>query len=106
MPQLDKTGPQGQGPMTGRGMGPCSNRPRRGFGLGRLSCCVRERFFSRKNEQASLEEEKKRLLALERERDAGDPLWAEVLYWQGDLRRRRGDYERADSLFVRALEIV
>ena len=61
MPQLDKTGPQGQGPMTGRGIGPCSNRPRRGFGLGRLSCCVRERFFSRKNEQASLEEEKKML---------------------------------------------
>jgi len=31
MPALDKTGPQGQGPMTGRGMGPCG----KGIGFGR-----------------------------------------------------------------------
>jgi len=24
MPNFDKTGPQGKGPMTGRGMGPCN----------------------------------------------------------------------------------
>ncbi|MBL7150636.1 DUF5320 domain-containing protein [Candidatus Microgenomates bacterium] len=33
MPALDKTGPQGQGPMTGRGLGPCGKG--RGMGFGR-----------------------------------------------------------------------
>lgn len=32
MPAFDKTGPQGQGPMTGRGMGPCGGGRRMGFG--------------------------------------------------------------------------
>jgi len=31
MPNFDQTGPQGQGPMTGRGFGPCF-----GFGRGRF----------------------------------------------------------------------
>lgn len=31
MPRLDGTGPAGQGPMTGRGMGPCGA----GYGYGR-----------------------------------------------------------------------
>lgn len=38
MPKLDQTGPQGTGPMTGRGMGPCNknkrNMPRCGYGCG------------------------------------------------------------------------
>ena len=36
MPKLDQTGPRGQGPMTGRGMGPCGGgaRGRRGMGYG------------------------------------------------------------------------
>lgn len=36
MPGLDKTGPMGQGPMTGRGMGSCNQQlnPGRGMGLG------------------------------------------------------------------------
>ena len=42
MPALDQTGPQGQGPMTGRGLGPCAGGTgmrmgfgrRRGFGRG------------------------------------------------------------------------
>ncbi len=33
MPAFDKTGPQGQGPKTGRGMGPCGDG--RGIGMGR-----------------------------------------------------------------------
>jgi hypothetical protein len=33
MPAFDKTGPQGQGPMTGRGIGPCG----RGQGM-RMGC--------------------------------------------------------------------
>lgn len=39
MPGFDKTGPEGKGPMTGRGMGPCNpNTPKdlgRGLGRGR-----------------------------------------------------------------------
>lgn len=37
MPAFDQTGPQGMGPMTGRGMGPCARRGGlgRGFGFGR-----------------------------------------------------------------------
>ena len=37
MPRGDRTGPNGQGPMTGRGLGPCGRGfgVRRGFGGGR-----------------------------------------------------------------------
>jgi len=35
MPRLDKTGPQGQGPMTGRGLGACGSGVGYGRGLGR-----------------------------------------------------------------------
>ena len=35
MPNRDKTGPMGQGPSTGRGLGPCGGGVRRGFGCGR-----------------------------------------------------------------------
>ena len=37
MPGLDKTGPRGEGPATGRGLGPCGSGLawRRGSGLGR-----------------------------------------------------------------------
>jgi len=34
MVRQDGTGPQGLGPMTGRGLGPCGCGMRRGFGLG------------------------------------------------------------------------
>ena len=34
MPAQDGTGPNGQGPMTGRGLGPCGGGMRRGFGRG------------------------------------------------------------------------
>ncbi len=33
MPRGDGTGPQGMGPMTGRGLGTCSSGVRRGLGL-------------------------------------------------------------------------
>jgi len=35
MPNRDKTGPMDQGPLTGRGFGPCGGGMRRGFGCGR-----------------------------------------------------------------------
>lgn len=59
MPQQDKTGPAGEGPMTGRGMGPCGAGMRRGWGCG----FGRRRFISPKNEMAALEEEEKMLEA-------------------------------------------
>jgi len=34
MPGQDRTGPQGLGPLTGRGLGPCGCGMRRGFGRG------------------------------------------------------------------------
>ena len=59
MPQFDQTGPAGEGPGSGRGMGTCGAGMRRGAG-----CCGRRRFISPKNELAALEEEEK---ALEKE---------------------------------------
>ena len=35
MPNRDKTGPAGVGPLTGRGLGPCNQDNRQGFGCGR-----------------------------------------------------------------------
>lgn len=37
MPNLDGTGPNGQGSMTGRGLGPCGRGLARGSGFGRGS---------------------------------------------------------------------
>ena len=34
MPNRDKTGPMGQGPLTGRGLGPCGQGTGRNFGRG------------------------------------------------------------------------
>ncbi len=34
MPRFDRTGPRGEGPLTGRGFGPCGYGDRRGFGRG------------------------------------------------------------------------
>ena len=64
MPNLDGTGPMGQGPRTGRGFGPCGGGVRRGWG-----CCGGcysrgfgfRRFFSPKNELVDLEEQEKML---------------------------------------------
>jgi len=56
MPKLNGTGPTGQGPMTGRGLGPCNGGVRLicgcrgGYGYGR-------RFISPKNELTALEAE-------------------------------------------------
>ena len=35
MPGQDRTGPSGEGPMTGRGLGPCGRGLARGRGFGR-----------------------------------------------------------------------
>ena len=59
MPNQDKTGPLGEGPQTGRGLGPCGRGfwRSRCFGLG----LGFRRFWSKKNELSTLEEEEKML---------------------------------------------
>jgi len=47
MPAFDGTGPQGMGPLTGRGFGPCGRGFRRGWG------CGLGRFFGRFRPQSS-----------------------------------------------------
>jgi len=59
MPKLDGTGPMGQGPRTGRGLGPCGGGMRRGWGC--WSGHGFRRFISPKNELAALEDEKQML---------------------------------------------
>ncbi len=60
MPRLDQTGPMGQGPMTGRGIGPCGGGLGRGRGLGFGARGFGfRRFISPKNELISLEEKEK-----------------------------------------------
>lgn len=59
MPYFDETGPRGQGPLTGRSIGPCAGSGRgrfgRWFGFSR-------RRLTRKEELEMLEDEEKELL--------------------------------------------
>lgn len=61
MPRFNGTGPKGQGPMSGRGLGPCGGGMGRGFGgrggYGRGYGF--RRFISPKNEMSALEDEEK-----------------------------------------------
>ena len=69
MPRGDGTGPNGEGPMTGRGLGPCGRglafRRGRGFGRGfrRFACAypefIQEVQLSKEQEKKILEEELK-----------------------------------------------
>jgi len=59
MPKFDGTGPQGQGPRTGRGMGPCGGGVGCGFGQGMGG----RRFFSKKEESEMLDTEVEELEA-------------------------------------------
>ncbi len=75
MPGMDGTGPLGQGPLTGRGLGPCGAGFRRGFGrgMGRGICRgfgrgfalagqpVQQVAFSEADEKKILEQELKEL---------------------------------------------
>ena len=68
MPAQNGTGPNGQGPMTGRGLGPCGGGMRRGFGrgfgmgLGRARCPAKFiAGFSKDEEKKILEAELKDL---------------------------------------------
>ena len=64
MPRFDKTGPAGQGPTTGRGLGACVGNQQTGFGggfgRGRGRCYGRGWGFSQgENFPVSLDEEEK-----------------------------------------------
>ena len=69
MPRFDGSGPMGQGPMTGRGLGPCGGGM--GYGRGQGRGFGFRRFFSRKEELEDLktyqEDLKAELEAVERE---------------------------------------
>jgi len=57
MPRLDKTGPMGVGPMTGRGFGPCGMGVGQGqrFGMGRgMRGCFRWSVPQTKKDQLSV----------------------------------------------------
>ena len=56
MPRFDQTGPQGRGPMTGRGLGPCGRGMGRGGGYGRYAGRT---YLSKTEEIEDLEEEAK-----------------------------------------------
>lgn len=65
MPKINGTGPMGQGPMTGRGMGPCGGgMNRRGRGCRQKFSFARfgRLFSSSKNQLQVLEDEEKILL--------------------------------------------
>ena len=59
MPNRDGTGPSGQGPLTGRGLGPCGCGMRRGFGRGY------GRGFGFRRQVALTKEEEKKILEAE-----------------------------------------
>ncbi len=66
MPRFDETGPMGQGPMTGRGLGPCGRGIgfKRGFGrgLGRgFGWGFQPAQFSEADEKKILEQELKNI---------------------------------------------
>ncbi len=61
MPRFNGTGPMGQGPLTGRGLGPCGGGMRQGWGYRSGYGFGHRRFISPKNELASLEDEEKML---------------------------------------------
>jgi len=64
MPGFDQTGPQGQGPMTGRGMGPCNGGMRRGMGCGRgFGRFAGRAYLSKSEEVDELEDEAKAMEA-------------------------------------------
>ena len=56
MPRLDQTGPTGQGPLSGRGLGRCGRGPRNGVGINFGRGCGR-RYFTKSEEKDVLEED-------------------------------------------------
>jgi hypothetical protein len=63
MPGQDRTGPLGEGAMTGRGLGLCGNGIRRGVGRGLGRGC--RRGFGFRNQIALTKEEEKKTLESE-----------------------------------------
>ncbi|GAI10274.1 unnamed protein product [marine sediment metagenome] len=55
MPRFDQTGPLGQGPMTGRGLGPCGGGMGYGRGYGRGFGW--RRFYTQREESEILKDE-------------------------------------------------
>lgn len=64
MPKFDETGPMGNGPRTGWGMGPCAMSRGRGFGWKNFKSGPKFMHLTKKDELENLEDE---ALALEEE---------------------------------------
>lgn len=64
MPNRNRTGPMEQGPLTGRGLGPCGRGMRRGFGRG-LGPCGRGFGFRYAEPIALTKAEEKKILEAE-----------------------------------------
>jgi len=62
MPGFDGTGPEGQGTMTGRGLGPCSYGMQRGFRRGMGRGFGRSRGFRYRKQIPFTKEEEKKIL--------------------------------------------
>ncbi len=73
MPKFDGTGPSGQGPRTGRGMGPCGGGMSWSRGYDHKLC---RRFYTKKEESEMLEDEEEK--ALEEELKAVKERLAEI----------------------------
>ena len=68
MPGYDRTGPSGQGPMTGRGLGACGGGMQRGFGRGyKRGFGFRRMPLTEKNEKEILETELKKIVLEKKE---------------------------------------
>lgn len=70
MPGFDRTGPNGEGPLTGRGLGPCGRGLARGGGVGRglgrglrFRTAMQPQTITEKEEKEILQEELKDLKA-------------------------------------------
>ena len=64
MPGYDRTGPRGEGPLTGRGLGPCGGGFRRGFGRRYAEPVTLSKEEEKKILQAEKKEIEKRLKEL------------------------------------------
>lgn len=67
MPRFDRTGPRGEGPLTGRRFGPCGYGDRRGFGRRQFCPFLEEPIVITKEEEKELLKED--IKALEQEKE-------------------------------------
>ena len=105
MPKQDRTGPDGQGAMTGRGLGPCGEGMRRGFAGGRgfgggfgRRCWGRCPYFEQVN--LTKQEEKKILEAELKEMEAEKQEIADIYIAKGFKGKEEKKDEKTRQMFL------